>query len=178
MRTDVYIKLKEIVKKHGPSESGGICQDLLALSFAESKWKKLEVHDVEGIDILYEGDLGKFAIEVKTTTREEISVGEKDCQGLKKAEKEGYIPILAVIKLDVFDEWIFYKTNNMKPKSNLSVNSIYTHDKLKRSEKIINETFENLLEEHYKNLYDNGRRYIISLLKMRGIKTGKLNKYE
>ncbi len=174
MKTDVYNKLKNIVEKHKPSEFGGICQDLLALSFAESKWDKLEVHDVEGIDILYDGELGKFAIEVKTTTKKEISVGEKDCQGLKRMKKEGYIPILAVLRLDMFNDWIFYKAEKLKPASNLSVNIIYTHDELKEVAKKINENFENLVMKHYKELYDKGRRYIISELKKEGIKVGEV----
>lgn len=86
MKTDTYDMLKEISEKHGPQEFGGICQDLFALSFFEiTKSTKLEVNDVEGIDIVLEdSNLGKYAIEVKTTTKDTVNFKQKDHKGLKK----------------------------------------------------------------------------------------------
>jgi hypothetical protein len=92
LNTDVYYKLKNIHKKWRGPTFGQICQNLLALSFAEIGCNpaSIEVHNIEGVDIVIDDtNFGKYAIEVKTTSRDTINFGEKDYNGLKKIFTKG-----------------------------------------------------------------------------------------
>lgn len=174
MKTDTYDMLKRISEKHGPQEFGGICQDLLALSFFEitDALSKLEVKDVEGVDIVLDSNLGKYVIEVKTTTKDTVNFEQKDHKWLKSYEEKKYTPILAVLKLALLSEWIFHDPKRLTPKSNLSVNRLYTADEFKKLAEDVNKKFESLVEEHYERILSEGRIYLIDELKLKGIKKG------
>jgi Holliday junction resolvase len=173
LNTDVYYKLKNIHKKWRGPTFGQICQNLLALSFAEIGCNpaSIEVHNIEGVDIVIDDtNFGKYAIEVKTTSRDTINFGEKDYNGLKKFSQKGYISILAVLKLDMMKEWIFANAKKLKPKSNLSVNSLYTDEAFMKKRNSINENFEKLVKENYEGILEEGGKFLIEKLKEKKIK--------
>jgi len=172
MDTDVYSKLKNIHNKWKANIFGQICQDLLALSIAETGCNpaSIEVHNIEGVDIVIDdNNFGKYAIEVKTTYGETINFGEKDYKGLKKYYENNYVTILAVLKIDLDKEWIFVDAPK-KPKSNLYVNSLYTPDKYKDLAKKLNENFGKLVQENYEGVLKSGEKYLKERLKEKGIK--------
>lgn len=173
MNTDVYYKLENIHTKWQEKTFGQICQDLLALSIAEigCNPSSIEVHNIEGVDIVIDDtNFGKYAIEVKTTSKDTINFGEKDYNGLKKFSQKGYISILAVLKLNIMKEWIFVNAKKLKPKSNLSVNSLYTDETFIEKCKSINENFEKLVKENYERILEEGEKFLIEKLKEKKIK--------
>jgi Holliday junction resolvase len=173
MNIDVYYKLEDILNKWGGKIFGQICQDLLALSFAEMGCNpaSIEVHNIEGVDIVIDDtNFGKYAIEVKTTSKDTINFGEKDHNGLKKFSQRGYISILAVLRLDIMKEWIFANAKKLKPKSNLSVNSLYTDEAFMKKCNSINENFEKLVKENYEGIFKKGEKYLKEKLKEKNIK--------
>jgi Holliday junction resolvase len=173
LNTDVYYKLKNIHKKWREKTFGQICQDLLALSIAEMGCNpaSIEVHNIEGVDIVIDDtNFGKYAIEVKTTSKDTINFGEKDHNGLKKFSQRGYISILAVLRLDIMKEWIFANAKKLKPKSNLSVNSLYTDEAFMKKCNSINENFEKLVKENYREILESGEKYLREKLKGKKIK--------
>lgn len=84
MDIEVYNKLKEIQKEYTGQIFGQICQNLLALAFAEKfSPENVEVSNVEGIDIIINDKNNMYAIEVKTTSGEKIKFKKKDFDGSK-----------------------------------------------------------------------------------------------
>jgi Holliday junction resolvase len=177
MNTDVYYKLVKIHKKWKEKIFGQICQDLLALSFAEMGCNptSIEVHKIEGMDIVIDDtNFGKYAIEVKTTCGETINFGEKDYKGLTKYSENGYETILAVLKIDLQKEWILADVSRKAQKSNLKVNALSTADKYKELAKSVNGNFENLVKENYNGILESGENYLREKLEEKKIRyTGK-----
>jgi Holliday junction resolvase len=173
LNTDVYYKLKNIHEKWREKKFGQICQDLLALSFAEMGCNpaSIEVHNIEGIDIVIDDtNFGKYAIEVKTTSGETINFVEKDYKGLTKYSENDYETILAVLKIDLQKEWILADVSRKAQKYNLKVNALYTADKYKELAKRVNENFEKLVKENYKEILESGEKYLREKLKGKKIK--------
>ena len=163
MDTDVFYKLIEIHKKWKEKIFGQICQDLLALSIVEAGCNptNIEVHNVEGIDIVIDdNNFGKYAIEVKTTCGETINFSKKDYEGLEKYSQKNYETILAVLKIDLFKDWIFTDASKKRQKYSLKVNALYTADKYK----------EKLIKENYKEILEKGEKYLKEKLKEKKIK--------
>jgi Holliday junction resolvase len=173
MNTDVYHKLVKIHKKWKEKIFGQICQDLLALSFAEMGCNpaSIEVHNIEGVDIVIDDtNFGKYAIEVKTTCGETINLGEKDYKGLTKYSENGYETILAVLKIDLQKKWILANVSRKAQKYNLKVNELYTAKKYEELAKSVNGNFENLVKENYNGILESGENYLRKKLKEKEIK--------
>ncbi len=173
MKTETYERLKEIQRNFGATQFGQICQNLLALSFVElgCSCKKIEVNNVEGVDILiYDEQFGKYAVEVKTTSGNIINFGEKDHRGLRRYSENGYKPILAVLKIDLFGGWILCNAEKLHRSQNINVDTLYTDEDLKNLAKSLNEMFENIVETYYQKILEKGQQYLQEILKEKGIK--------
>jgi Holliday junction resolvase len=176
MRYETVKKLKKLKEKFNPKELGQIFQDLLAIAFSKIgiPEENIDVSNVEGVDIIIDNEnFGKYAIEVKTTSTDYINFGQKDLEGLKKYQNNGYKSYLAAFKLKDLDfaKWIFMSINNLPfKKSNLSVNSLFTSDDFKEEAKKLNEEFENLLNDYADEILKNGLKYLTDEIKRRGLK--------
>lgn len=174
MSSDVYYKLLKVKEKYKGQIFGQICQNLLALSFAEKfEGKDIEVRNVEGVDIVINSRDKKYAIEAKTTSGENINFAQKDFDGLQKHKDQGYEIILAVLKSADYEtsaKWIFYNAKNLRAKTNLSVNRLYTDDVFKELAQSIQKLFEKLLTNYYTKILEKGQEYLIKLLKDKGLK--------
>lgn len=178
MKIEICNKIRKLAKKYKEQEFGQILQDLQGLVLVElgCNPEKFELYNVEGIDIVIDDEsFGKYAIEVKTTSGTSINVGKKDYDGLRKFSNNGYFSILAVLKYskdsNLCGEWILYNFKNLSgPKSNLSVNSLFTHDKLKDFANKINEKFEELVEKWYQEIAKDGVSWLREKLKKEGVK--------
>jgi predicted NodU family carbamoyl transferase len=173
METDVYNKLNEIRKRLGSQKFGQICQDLLALSIAEAGLNtvSVEVNNIEGMDIIIDdNNFGRYAIEVKITSGETIKLGEKDYNGFKKYGENKYNTILAVLKIDLHEEWILADVSKRRRKYNLKVNELYTKDEYKELANEINKNFGKLVKENYEGILKEGMEYLKRKLKEKNIK--------
>ena len=173
MDIEVYNKLKEIQKEYTGQIFGQICQNLLALAFAEKfSSENVEVSNVEGIDIIINDKNNMYAIEVKTTSGEKIGFKKKDFDGLKKFQKQEYKPILAVLKLNNGTRgWIFHNAERFYHlKNNLSVNYLYTDDEYKELVCEIQKIFEDKVNCFYQCILNEGSKYLTNLLRQKGLK--------
>ncbi|MCX7943941.1 MAG: hypothetical protein N2746_05470 [Deltaproteobacteria bacterium] len=175
MKTDTYYSLVEIINKHNESETGKILQCMLALSFhhlLNCEAKYITINLVEGVDIVVDLDEFKYAIEVKTTSRDAIKIGEKDFGGLEKYKEKGYIPIICVLKIDLHSEWLLIDLDKLRRrrKSTWNNSDLYTDDRFKELSKNLNSTFEKLLLEYATQIIENGLTYLLKILRERGIK--------
>ena len=166
MKTETYRSLIKLHIKFKPQEFGKICQKILAISFQESGYNCVAETErgVQGVDIgeVEKGD-EKYSIEVKTTNKDIIYYGQKDLDGLKYQKEKGYEPIIAVLRLDMFSDWIFARADRLK------IGSIYINSfrafRLPELEKTIQPFFDIAVEEHFMSTMEGGQEYLDKVLK-------------
>ena len=111
MKIETLGLLQRLQKKFGvkgtPSGPfGKIVQKLLALNFHEIGATNIVERGVQGvdIDITLESNQ-KYALEVKTTEQLSFSLTEDNVQALRERTRDGYQPIIAVLRLKPFETW-------------------------------------------------------------------------
>lgn len=174
MKHDTYFTLEELWGIYRQN-TAKIIQCLLGLSFYEvlkslNPHLSIRIHLVEGIDILAESSTYRYAIEVKTTYKDDkIEIGEKDFKGLESYH--GYIPILCVLKIDLFSEWLFIDPNRLKGKKlSWKINELYTDEEFKKLSQEVNEKFEELTINYGIHIKREGLIYLFSILEKEGIR--------
>ena len=169
MTTETYEQLKKICDKYGAQEFGKLCQQMLALTLDASNFKVMEVRLVEGVDIDAMQDGEKYAIEVKTVTRNNtIYFGHKDREGLVKRKEDSYQSVVAVLRLDRFSDWMFAKADSIKPGS-VYIDKLRVY-RLTGLEKRISPFFDKTVSDHYAGTMKDGQRYLNDILRQKGVK--------
>lgn len=115
MEVKVFETLRNIRDKHGPSEFGKIAQKLLAIAFCRLSFEVKE-RSVQDVDIEAVKDDLKYWLEVKTTDKDEVIIGEKDTNCLNQCELlHGGVTGYAVLKISLLADWIVASSRNIKP---------------------------------------------------------------
>lgn len=110
----VFETLRQIRDKHGPREFGKIAQKLLTIALCrlcfEVKERSVQDVDIEAV----KNDL-KYWLEVKTTDKDEVTIGEKDVSGLEQCELlHGGVTGYAILKVSLLSDWIVASSKNIK----------------------------------------------------------------
>ena len=170
MKTHTLLNLHKLRNKYGHAVFGKIVQKLLALSFRDIGYDHIVERSVEGVDIdVAEKDGGKFAVEVKTTEGQSISLSRDNIRSLKQRARDGYVPIVAALRIAIFENWIISKI----PINELSAGQ-FLIDRLRayRMNSIENpmrNSFEQVMEKHFEGALKNGQRYLNEQLRHTGI---------
>lgn len=115
MEAKVFEILRRTRDKHGPGEFGKIAQKLLAIVFCRLSFEVKE-RSVQDVDIEAVKDDLKYWLEVKTTDKDEVIIGEKDVNGLNQCELlHGGVTGYAVLKISLLANWIISSSRNIKP---------------------------------------------------------------
>lgn len=163
MKTETYERLKSLHDKYGPQEFGKLCQKFLAITFQRAGYGHIVERGVQGVDVDAAGESEKkYAIEVKTTATKSINFEQKDVDGLQKRKEDGYQPVLAVLRLDRFSDWVFARADKIKP-GNIYIDSLRVH-KLHELEKRICPLFDEVIKEHYDGTTREGQKYLDNIL--------------
>lgn len=114
MEAIVFETLKRIRDKHGPSEFGKIAQKLLAIALSRLCFEVKE-RSVQDVDIEAVKDGLKYWLEVKTTDKNEIIIGEKDLNGLNQCKLlHGGVTGFAVLKISLLSDWIIASSRGIE----------------------------------------------------------------
>lgn len=168
MKTETYERLKDLHDKYGPQEFGKICQKFLAIGFQMAGYTHIVERGVQGVDVDAATESGdKYAVEVKTTMRNSITFEPKDVDGLQKRKKDKYQPLLAVLRLHRFSNWIFAEADTMKAGKHY-IDSLRPH-KLPELEKCIRPLFTKGVEEHFRETMQQGQTYLDKVLRQKGV---------
>jgi len=169
--TDTYNNLTKIKNERKEKVFGQICQNFLALALSYIfPPEKIEVRNVEGVDIVIDDQTNKYAIEVKTTSKNAINFSKKDYKGLQNYRCRNYKAILAVLKLDMHSEWIFKSADKLNSSGSKQVGELYTDEEYKDLARKVQEKFEEIVNKNSLNILSNGENYLIRLLKEKGLK--------
>lgn len=168
MKTETYEQLKMLHDQYAPQEFGKICQKLLAIAFKIAGYTHIVERGVQGVDVDAAGESGdKFAIEVKTTEGESIKFEQKDENGLQRRKEDGYQPLLAVLRLHRFSDWIFVKADTIRP-GNIYIDSLRIN-RLKELEEHIAILFEEVIKEHHEGTMREAQKYLDKILQQKGV---------
>jgi len=168
MKTKTYERLKSLHDKYGPQEFGKLCQKFLAITFQMAGYSRIVERGVQGVDIDAAGESGeKYTIEVKTTVTKSINFEQKDVEGLQKRKEDGYQPVLAVLRLDRFSDWIFARADEIKPGS-LYIDSLRVH-RLRELEAGTRPLFDQAIENHFHRTMQEAQRYLDNFLRQKGV---------
>ena len=169
MKYETLTCLRQLRDKFGPGPFGEIAQKLLALSFREIGFPHIVERSVEGVDIDIAGKAGKFALEVKTTEGSSISMDSSNIQALDDRARDGYLPVIAALRLAVFEKWILAQVplNELSP-GQMSIYRLRAY-RMSDMENLLAPAFEQVVEKHFRGTLNKGQQYLSEQLQETGI---------
>jgi hypothetical protein len=107
MELKTYKFLVEIAGHPRERLGGKILQLLLAITLNHIGYRVTRERLSQDVDILMIGKRRtKYAVESKVTTKNHVLLAEKDIRGLRSAETDGYVPVLAALYIqDTGELW-------------------------------------------------------------------------
>jgi hypothetical protein len=168
MKIETYERLRDLHGRYGAQEFGKLCQKLLAISFGMAGYGHVVERGVQGVDVDAGEENGqRYAVEVKTTTKESVQFEQKDAEGLENRRKDGYQPLLAVLRLFLFSEWYFVKADRLKP-GGILLDSLRPY-RLRILEDRIKPCFDQAVDEHFNGAFERAQAYLDGVLREKGI---------
>ncbi|MFO7773250.1 MAG: hypothetical protein R6V59_04840 [Dehalococcoidia bacterium] len=168
MKVDTYQRLKQIRAKFGPGIFGKIAQKLLALALYEAGFFDIVEREVQGADIDAANMMGKkYALEVKTTDGESIPISRENIEALKDRTKDGYLPVIAAVRIQMFEDWVFANIplGNLRPGS-LPLSRLRAY-RIKDIETSVCPAFEVVVSQHFSGTLARGEEYLRQVLEQR-----------
>lgn len=164
MDVRTFQSLQKLREKYGPGIFGKIAQKLLAVAFRDAGFHHVVERGVQGVDIDVADDGVKYALEVKTTQGQTIMVSEDNLKALKDRLADGYTPMVAALRMQMFEEWVFA----IVPLDRLQLGSV-SLSKLrayrnKELEQAIRPAFDRVVDLHFASVLAKGERYLLELL--------------
>jgi len=164
VKTSTFKQLKSVRDKYGPGIFGKITQKLLALAFYEGGFAHVVERGVQGVDIDIKDAKNAYAVEVKTTDGQSIPLSKENIDALKDRSKDGYVPIVAVLRLQMFEDWIFAAVPLDRLRAATYPVNWFRSYRLTELEKLVSPHFENIVDKHGRNVVQRGERYLGEML--------------
>jgi len=172
VRTEIYEQLKKLHDRYRPQEFGKLCQKFLAIGFQLAGYDHIVERGVQGVDVDAAGEKGeKYTIEVKTTVKKSVNFEQKDVDGLQKKKVDGYLGVLAVLRLDRFANWVFAKVETIKPGS-LVIDSLRPY-RLSELEREICPFIDEAINQHFEGTMRESQKYLDTVLRQKGVEVRK-----
>jgi Holliday junction resolvase len=167
MNTASYRRLCALHDRHGPREFGKICQKLLALAFRAGGCPHVVERGVQGVDIdaAWEGE--KYTAEIKTTRSSTVYIAPKDVTGLESRSRDGYRPMLGVLRLSPLSDWLLVDAIHLKA-GGVSIDLLrpYRHPSLEPRLRVL---FDGVLETHFEPTHIESQTYLDRILREWGV---------
>lgn len=161
MDVGTFERLRQIRDKFGPGVFGKLTQKLLALAFYEAGFDHVVEREVQGVDIdAAGGDVGEYALEVKTAEGESVPISRENIDALKDRAKDGYMPLVAALRIQMFEDWIFAGIPLSRLKSGSIPFSQLRSYRMMELEKLIRPAFEQVVNEHFLDILTRGEHYL------------------
>lgn len=165
MKVDTFQHLQQIRAKFGPGIFGKIAQKLLALALYEAGFFDIVEREVQGADIDATNIMGKkYALEVKTTDGESIPISRENIEALKDRTKDGYLPVIAALRIQMFEDWVFANIplGNLRP-SSLPFSRLRAY-RIKDIGTSVCPAFEVVVNQHFSGVLAGGEHYLSQVL--------------
>jgi hypothetical protein len=168
VKVNTFQHLQQIRAKFGPVRFGKIAQKLLALALNEAGFFDIVEREVQGVDIdATDRDGKKYTLEVKTTDGENIPISRENIEALKDRTKDGYLPVIAALRVQMFEDWIFASIplGGLKPVS-LPLSRLRAY-RIKDLEASVCPRFEVVVNQHFSGVLAGGEHYLSQVLAQR-----------
>jgi len=168
VKVNTFQHLQQIRDKFGPGLFGKIAQKLLALALYEAGFFNIVEREVQGADIDATNIMGKkYTLEVKTTDGENIPISRENIEALKDRTKDGYSPVIAALRMQMFEDWVFANIplGNLRPGS-LPLSRLRAY-RLQDLETSVYPAFEIVVNQHFSNVLAGGEYYLSQVLAQR-----------
>lgn len=165
MKVDTFQHLQRIRVKFGPGIFGKIAQKLLALALYEAGFLDIVEREVQGADIDATDAMGKkYTLEVKTTDGESIPISSENIEALKDRTKDGYVPVIAALRIQMFEDWVFANIplGSLRP-GPLPLGRLRAY-RIKDVETYVCPAFEVVVNQHFNGVLAGGEHYLGQLL--------------
>jgi hypothetical protein len=170
MDTLTLERLRRLRAEYGVGVFGKIAQKLLALAFCRMSFTHVVERSVEGVDIdVATGGGDKYALEVKTTDGRSFVLSEANIGALSDRTKDGYVPVIAALRLAVFGRWILAQIplDELHPGS-VSVEHLRAY-RMRDCEALLGRAFEEVVERHFQGALEGGLQYLSEQLSKDGV---------
>lgn len=168
MKISTFQHLQKIYQRFGSRIFGKLAQKLLAITFIDIGFEHVVERSVQGVDVdaaRLEGE--RYALEVKTTAGQSIPLSEENIEALKDRAKDSYIPVIAALRVHMFENWVFARI----PISDLRRGSIPISRlrayRIKSLEALFCPVFEEVVSEHYSGVLIRGEHYLDRVLEQK-----------
>lgn len=177
MKIETLELLQKLQSKYGIKETasgsfGKIVQKLLALSFHEMAFTNIVERGVQGVDIDITSKFNqKFTFEVKTTSTLSITLTPDNIQALRDRIHDGYLPVIAVLRLAPLENWILAKIPiDEIPTRKILIEKLRQY-RMKDLESQLYPKFDIVTQKHFKGVLAGGEHYLKEQLRKVGIVT-------
>ncbi len=168
MNISTYSSLTKLRQIYGPHIFGKICQKFVALAFRRGGCQHIVEREVQGVDIdAVSIELGRLAVEIKTTIGDAVVYQKKDADCLRSRINDGYKPIFGVLRLSLFSDWYFVNAKQLTPGT-----FPLTHLRALRCRKLsqwLSPLFDDVVEKYYFETRQNSQNYLDEVLNNLGI---------
>lgn len=121
---------------------------------------------VQGVDLDVARSGGpRYAIEVKTTIEPKVTFGEKDFESLSQRGADGYLPVIAVLRLSPLGDWVVLDASKIGP-GNYFIDQLVAY-RVKELEAEAKSAFENAVHLHGPRLMSDGPKHLDDLIRGR-----------
>lgn len=164
---DSLKNIQEYLKTKSRKDNGfgKTCHILLAITFCRLGFQ-VENYSSQGvdIDIWNHSEFPKFSIEVKTTSKNTVQLGEKDVEGLKKKATEGYEPAFAIMRIDLLSNWIFAKGKGIRS-GNIPLGRLQTtHQAIPDLQEQVNGKFPQVVADYISKIQETPPEDVLNCL--------------
>jgi hypothetical protein len=168
LNTELYRSLKDLHARHGAREFGKIVQKLLAIGFRGAGFDRVVERGVQGVDVdAAGGSTERYTTEVKTTQYDTVPFAIKDANGLAVRQQDGYVPLLAVLRLTPLSELFLVHTAQLRC-GRLQISSLRPY-RFRELEGRLQPCFERAVQEHFEGALAGSQWYLDRVLREYGI---------
>jgi len=109
----------------------------------------------------------KYAFEVKTTNGESIPISRENIEALKDRTKDGYLPVIAALRIQMFEDWVFASIPLANLRPGLLPLSRLRAYRIKDIETSVCPAFEVVASQHFSGVLARGEYYLSQVLAQR-----------
>jgi hypothetical protein len=168
LNTELFCLLKDLHSRHGAREFGKIVQKMLAIAFRLAGFNRIVERGVQGVDVDAIGtSTERYATEVKTTKNDSVPFASKDIDGLAARQRDGYEPLLAVLRLTPLSDLFLVHAVNLRC-GRLQIASLRPY-RFHALEARLQPCFALAVREHFEGAYTGSQYYLDRVLREQGI---------
>lgn len=165
MKAGTFHCLQRLRSKYRPRVFGKIAQKLLALAFYEAGFCHVVEREVQGVDMdVADSAEKRYALEVKTTVGDSITISKENIDALEDRAKDGYVPLIAALRMQLFNDWVFANVplNQLHPGS-LPLRRLRAY-RVKDLEALVCPAFEAVVHQHFSDVLSGGERHLNNII--------------